>query len=283
MFTGRIISALNEAAELNRTDPLRNSQMLCFPGIGDLFVAGDLHNHSRNYERFIKAAALAKNPQRHVVLQEIIHGGALGPDGEDGSFEMLMEAIELQRRFRGRVHFLLANHDLAQVQKLAIMKDGYDLTDRFNRYIDLRFKGDAPAMHAAFRNFVFSMPLAAITVTGVFLSHSLPAERDLTTFDPALLRRDLTPADYARGGSVFQLIWGRHQSQTVLDTLGRAWWAEMFVCGHQSFDEGSHVLGDRMLIIDSSHNHGTFLRIDLARQYTFSDLAAAVKPIASIG
>ena len=106
----------------------------------------------------------------------------------------------------------------------------------------------------------------------------------MATFDPTLLRRALTPADYARNGPVFQLIWGRHQDQEVLNTLSRAWCGRIFiVCGHQSFDEGSHIIGDRMLIIDSSHNHGTFLPIDLARQYTFSDLAASVTPLASIG
>lgn len=196
---------------------------------------------------------------------------------------MLLKAIELQRRFPGRVHFLLANHDMAQVQHTAIMKDGYDLTDRFTRYIQLRFKSDAATVEGLFRNFVYSMPLAAITVTGIFLSHSLPTERDLATFDPTLLRRPLTDADYARNGSVFNLIWGRNQSQQVLETLSRTWWADIFVCGHQSFDAGSHVIGDRMLILDSSHNHGTFLRIDLAKQYTFSDLVDSVTPLASIG
>jgi hypothetical protein len=283
MFTGRIISALQQAAQFNLTDPLRNGQMLCFPGAGDLFVAGDLHNHTRNFERFLKAAALQKNPDRHILLQELIHGGPLGPEGEDSSFEMLLQAIELQRQFPGRVHFLLANHDMAQVQGQAIMKDGYDLTDRFTRYFKLRFKSDAPAVGSAFTNFVYSMPLAAITVTGIFLSHSLPAPRDLPTFDPTVLRRAITAADYARNGPVFQLIWGRHQDQQVLDVLSRAWWADIFVCGHQSFDEGSRTIGDRLLIIDSSHNHGVFLPIDLGRQYTFSDLAASVTPLASIG
>jgi hypothetical protein len=283
MFTGKIISTLQDAAERNLTDPLRNGQMLCFPGIGELFVAGDLHNHTRNFERFVKAAALPKHPDRHIILQELIHGGPLGPDGEDRSFDMLLEALDLQRQFPGRVHFLLANHDMAQVQGQAIMKDGYDLTDRFSRYFKLRFKSDAPAVGSAFADFVYSMPLAAITVTGIFLSHSLPAPRDLPTFDPTILRRPLTPADYARNGPVFQLIWGRHQDQEVLNTLSRAWWADIFICGHQSYDAGSHILGDRLLIIDSSHNHGTFLPIDLARQYTFSDLAASLLPLASIG
>jgi len=282
MHAKKAIPALEGASELNRTDALRNGQMLCFPGAGDLFVVGDLHNHTRNFERFRKMTALDKNPDRHVILQEIIHGGPLGAQGEDRSLDMLLQACEWALQFPGRVHFLLANHDVAQVQRLAIMKDGYDLTDRFTRHIDNAYKSDAPRVQTAFRDFVLSMPLAAITVTGIFLSHSLPEQRDLAKFDQTLLRRELTAADYARNGPVYQLIWGRNQSQEVLNILSRAWWADLFVCGHQAQDEGFATIGDRMLILDSSHNHGMYLRIDLARQYTMQDLVAEVKPLASI-
>ena len=196
--------------------------------------------------------------------------------------EMLLQACDWARHFPGRVHFLLANHDMAQVQGVPVMKDGYDLTDRFSRYIDLTYRGDAAKVQAAFRNFVYSMPLAAITVTGLFLSHSLPDPRSVVTFDQTLLRRELTEADYVRNGPIYQLIWGRNQNQEVLNTLGRAWWADLFICGHQAQDEGYGVIGDRMLIIDSSHNHGVFLRIDLARQYTLQDLVTEIVPLASI-
>jgi len=284
----KVVELLCAAADLNRRDPLRNAQMICFPsgaGLNDaneLLIAGDLHNHARNFAKFQHAAALARFPRRHVLLQEIIHGGPLGPSGEDKSFEMLLQAVEWSCQFPGRVHFLLSNHDLAQVQKAAVMKDGYDLTDRFSRYINLRYGPDAATIHSAFNAFVYSMPLAAITVGGLFISHSLPSPRDLATFDATVVRRALTPADYVRGGAVHQMIWGRFQSQTILTTLSRAWWAELFICGHQAQDTGHGTIGDRMLILDSSHNHGVFLHVDLSRQYTLSDLAASVEPFAGV-
>jgi hypothetical protein len=282
MLFNKAIPAFEAVAELNRTDPLRNGQMLCFPGTGDLFVAGDIHNHSRNFERFRKAAALDKYPERHVILQELIHGGSLGAQGEDRSMEMLLQACDWARHYPGRVHFLLANHDMAQVQRVAIMKDGYDLTDRFSRYIDNTYRGDGPRVVEAFHKFVYSMPLAAITVTGLFFSHSLPDPRSVAVFDQTVLRRELTMADYARNGPIYHLIWGRNQNQEVLNTLSRAWWADLFICGHQGRDEGYGVIGDRMLIVDSSHNHGMFLRVDLARQYTLQDLVQELVPLASI-
>src|ERR1035437_9799368 len=184
MSPGKVLDLFRTAAEINLSDPLRNRQMLCFPAGGpdeanELLVLGDLHNHTRNFEKFRKVAALDRFPRRHVLMQELIHGGALGKQGEDRSLDILVQAMEWSCQFPGRVHFLLANHDLAQVQRLAVMKDGYDLTDRFARYISTRFGADTPAANQAFNNFVYSMPLAAITVSGIMCTHSLPTTRDL--------------------------------------------------------------------------------------------------------
>ena len=195
---------------------------------------------------------------------------------------MLLAALHWAQRFPGQIHFLLANHDLAQVRRIAVMKDGYDLTERFDRHFALTYGKEAPEVINAFRDFVYALPLAAITVTGIFLSHSLPAARDLPTFDATILRRPLAEADYLRNGSVYQLIWGRHQTPDVVTKLAKAWWADVFICGHQQQDNGYRVIGDKMLIIDSCHNHGVLLPADLARPCTVHDLVNNLVPLASI-
>jgi hypothetical protein len=277
-----LINLLTIGARLNQRDPLRNGNMLSFPGLGDLIVAGDLHNHQRNFQRIQTVAALAKHPQRHVILQEIVHGGPLGADGGDHSLDMLLEAIAWADEYPGQVHFLLANHDLAQVYGVPIMKDGYDLTDRFTRYFKIRAGNQFTAATQALRSFTFTMPLAAITFSGILLSHSLPGPRDLATFDNTILGRQLTEADFSRDGSIYQLVWGRAQTPAVLSALSKAWWCELFICGHQAQDDGYGIMAERMLLLDSCHNHGSFLHIDLARPYTMDELVAATKPLASI-
>jgi len=282
----KIIDLLLAAAESNRKHPLRSGQLLHLPGKGELIVAGDLHNHQRNFERIVEYAALDRHPQRYLVLQELIHGGPLGSRGEDTSFDMLVAALQLAAEFPGRVLFLMANHDLAQVQHVAVMKDGYDLTDRFNRGFELRYGKNASNVANAFYSYVYSQPLAAITVTGVFLSHSLPTARDLRpgpqTFDPTLLRRPLVAADYLRNGAVYQLIWGRNQTPDALAQLSKMWWADVFICGHQQQDKGFAVIPPNMLIVDSCHNHGMLLPLDLSRPYTMQDLTAALIPLAAL-
>ncbi len=279
----KAVCLLLETADGLRCGPARNGQITHLPPSGELLVAGDLHNHTRNYERFKKLAALGENPQRHVLLQEIIHGGALGTQGEDNSVLMLLDALDWSRHFPGRVHFILANHDWAQAHAMAIMKDGYDLTDRFTRGLAVHFGHRAADVSNAFHNFVYSLPLAAITASGILFTHSLPGPRDIDAFDVTVLRRTLVEHDYRRLGPVYQLIWGRAQTQAVLDRLSRAWWSDLFVCGHQAQEPGHGTVGDRMLIIDSSHNHGVFLPVDLGRQYTLADLERSVMPLAAVG
>ena len=282
MSARQTIDYLRQGAALNREDSLRSGHMLHFPASGELVVAGDLHNHWRNYEKIKTFAALDRFPERHVILQEIIHGGALGPDGEDSSIQMLLDAIDWAFQFPGRVHFLLANHDLAQIQAIPIMKDGYDLTDRFNRGFSVFYGSRAAEVSAAFREFVHSMPLAGITISGIFLSHSLPGDLDLASFDAGIVRRTLTDADYQRNGSVYKMVWGRSQSEQTLAALSRLWWADVFICGHQMQESGFGVLGKNMLIVDSSHNHGVLLPLVLDRQYTMTDLVKVLVPLAGV-
>lgn len=282
MSAEEVISLLDAQAHAAASDTLRNAQMLCFPGEGDLFVAGDLHCHRRNFQRFQKAADLGNHPARHAILQELIHGGPLGASGEDRSLELLLEALRWSAAYPGRVHFLLANHDMAQILNMAIMKEGYDLTERFSRHIQLAYGANAGPVSDALARYFRALPLAAITATGIFLSHSLPGPRDIAAFDKTVVRREIVEEDWSRAGPIYALIWGRNQTQEVLDRVSKMWYADLFVCGHQAQEAGSKVLGDRLLIIDSSHNHGVYLRIDLARSYTIDDLAAGVTPLAAV-
>ena len=41
-------------------------------------AAGDIHDHRNNFKKLITAADLKKNPQRHLILHELIHGEAVG-------------------------------------------------------------------------------------------------------------------------------------------------------------------------------------------------------------
>jgi len=71
----RIIDLLNNAAKANRADKFRKANVINLPAEGNLLITGDLHGHRRNFERIVSLANLAENSRRHVMLQEIMHGG----------------------------------------------------------------------------------------------------------------------------------------------------------------------------------------------------------------
>lgn len=278
----KAIDILLSGSRLARQNTLRNGQLLHLPAQGELVITGDLHNHRRNFQRIMKLSSLSAFPQRHVILQELIHGGALGTQGEDNSLELLLDAIDWALDYPGRVHFVLSNHDWAQVFGMPILKDGYDLTERFSRSFVVHFGSRAGDAIAAFREFVLSLPLACITVNGILMCHSLPGPTDMPHFDPGILTRTLAPSDYVRMKSVYRMIWGRFQTDETLDSLARLWFAEMFICGHQPQEQGFGSIGKRMFLIDSSNNHGAVLAIDLARQYTTTTLREQIIPLAAI-
>ena len=278
----KVVDLLLARADANRSDSRRNGQMVNLPGKGEVIVAGDLHHHRRNFERIVKYAHLEEHPERFVVLQELLHGGMLGPQGEDTSLELLVEALGWANRFPGQVVFLLSNHDLAQVEKVAVMKDGYNLTQRFINYCTGRYGSEAENVLRALRDYVYSQPLAVITATGLLLAHSLPGGEDLKNFDRTVLSRALTEADYLRQGPVYQLIWGRRQTAEVLGALSKAWWAEVFICGHQLQDTGYGLVEPNLMIVDSSHQQGVILHLDLGQSYTLQDLTRRVVPLAAL-
>ena len=109
---------------------LRKEQVVKLPA-GEVWIAGDIHDHRNNFRKLIAAADLGNNPQRHLILQELIHGDHYDEKGAEDSWEMLYKAAELKCDFPQQVHFLFANHDLAQIHGEGIMKAGLSVCEAF--------------------------------------------------------------------------------------------------------------------------------------------------------
>ncbi len=70
-----IIDLLNKGVEASNADRFRRGNLIRLPADGSLIITGDIHGHRRNFERIAAFANLENKPDRHIVLQEIIHGG----------------------------------------------------------------------------------------------------------------------------------------------------------------------------------------------------------------
>jgi hypothetical protein len=245
-------------------------------------VSGDIHGHRRNLERVIARADLAIHPDRHVVLQEIIHGGDQDAWGGCLSYRVLLDAVRLKTQYPDQVHFLMGNHDTAFITQAEVVKEGREMNRALVQALGREFGQAAPEVESALRQFLLSQPLAARTANRIWLSHSLPADRLADRFDPQIMSRPLQISDCERPGSVYILTWGRNHSARLLEQMAKAFDVDLFVVGHQPQPEGWNKGGANLLILASDHNHGCLLHLDLGRPYTLDELAALIIPLSSI-
>ncbi|HSV26550.1 MAG TPA: metallophosphoesterase [Sedimentisphaerales bacterium] len=277
-----VIDLLNKGAEASASDLYRHGNLVRLPGQGSIIITGDIHGHRRNLERVISYANLDENPDRHVVLQEIIHGGETDRHGGCLSFEILFEAVSFKVRYPDQVHIIMGNHDTAFMTESEVMKDGREMnylmrTAMKKRYGDLMQKTDL-----AIRRYLFSQPLAVKCDNGIWISHSLPDNRTIKAFNPEVFETELRMDDIARGGAAHSLLWGRNQSHAAVDAMAQLVGATVFVTGHQPQECGWNLMHPNMLILSSEHNHGVLLCADLGRSYTGRELSEMVMPLAAI-
>lgn len=277
-----IVDLLNQGTQANNADKYRRDNLICLPAEGNLILTGDLHGHRRNFERIASFADLKNNPGRHILFQEIIHGG---PEDEYGgclSYRLLFDVIRYKLSFPDRVHIIMGNHDTAFINNSEVMKDGREMNRAMRQAIDREFQKDADDVKLAIRQNLFSQPLAARAANGIWASHSLPGDRMVEKFDQQIFHRQLKVNDVVRPGSAYLLTWGRRHSQAVLDKLAGQFDAKIFVLGHQPQEKGWKQAGKNLIIIASNHNHGCLIPVDLAQSYTVEQLIELIVPLASL-
>lgn len=277
------IDTFRRAAELNREDPLREGSLLCFANYGQVVMTGDMHGHRKNFEKLVRYCRLETTPIRHVILHELIHQEPESLGAADRSVELLLEAAQWKTFFPDQVHFLQSNHELAQLQDHEITKGGRIVTDDFERGI-AEVMGTAQVDEAimAIDDFIASFPVAGRTANGIFFAHSLPDVAYIDRFDPVCVHAPPEELDLSEGGPVYQMVWGRRHTPTLIEKLAKAYDVEYFVIGHQPQEFGYDTRFNRVIILASDHNHGMFLPVDCRKQYTFDELVDRIRPFAGV-
>ena len=271
-----------QAAELNRSSELLNGSELRFPDYGQLVMTGDLHGHRRNFEKLQRFCDLKRAPVRHVVLHELIHEEPTFLAEPDMSHLMLLEAARWKCDFPDQVHFLQSNHELSQLTGHQISKGGRIVNRDFEAGVVCTYGAGADQVLEAMMDMLASYPIAGRTANRVFLSHSLPGPGTVADFDCSDLQRPTTDETLQGRGTAYLLVWGRYQTEELLNDLAEQLEVDLFICGHQPQDEGFEILYDRMLILASDHNHGAFLPFDLRRKLTMADLRRMVRRLSSV-
>src|SRR3712207_5342367 len=206
----RLLNTLNQAAQAYRATPGRRGRTVHLADADEVLAAGDLHGNLENFRRLRPRADLARQPRRHLVLQELVHGPFEYPGGGDKSHQLFDVVAALKCQFPRQVHLLPGNHELAQFTGRRVEKGDRSLNEDFARGVEPAYGPKAGEVAGGYRALFDALPLAVRTPNRVFISHSLPSARRLEAFDPGVLERDETdPDELLPGGSVFALLWGR--------------------------------------------------------------------------
>lgn len=278
----KTLSLLEKGANANYADKFRKGNIIFLPEDAELIATGDIHGHQRNFERIINFTDLRNNPKRHLLLQEIIHGG---PEDESGgclSYKLLFDAVEYKIRFPNQVHIIMANHDTTFINNGQVIKNGKEMNRSMRLALDREFQQSSYDIKTAIAQFFFSQPLAVKCPNRIWLSHSLPADRHLASFDKNIFNRKLEIEDTIMPGSAYLLTWGRSHSQQTLDKMAEMLDVDIFILGHQRQPTGWSRIGGNLIIIASDHNHGCLLPINLTKPYTIQQLTNTAVPLASI-
>lgn len=272
---------LHEAASLIREDPIRKGSLLELGSAGQVVMTGDFHGNLKNFEKLQQFCTLERSPGRSVILHELIHEDVMRPDQLDLSINLLLRAAEWKCDFPDSVYVLQSNHELAQLRGQEITKGGRSVLWDFEQGVEHCFGDQAGAVLEAVRQYISALPLAARTKSGIFMCHSLPDPLLLDSFDTSVFERELTPEDLSPGGSAYALVWGRFHSAAAIEQFAKRLGVEYFIIGHTPQEDGYTSFG-RLIILSSDHNHGTFLPIDLSREYTADELRNAIRKFVSV-
>ncbi len=282
-----VVDLFQEAAAANLNARCRQGSIDVIDPPGRLIASGDLHDNPIHFAKLAQAANLGEgapgDAQRaHLTLHEIIHSDRL-MNGMDFSFRALGRAAVLKLDHPEHVHTLLANHELAQVIGSGLVKDGVSVVEAFEEGVEYAFGDQTEQVIQAISIFIRSMPLA-LRCKGpegdVLCSHSLPGPFVMDRFDPDVLERELTDDDYVpRQGSAHLMIWGRNHKPEQLEALAQQWGVKLFVLGHEKAENGALFVPPNALVLNSDHERGVYLPLDLADPPSAEEAAGMVVPL----
>ncbi len=242
-------------------------------------ITADLHGHRRNFNAIKRIAALDNHPRRHLVLQEVCHGGPTYPNGGDMSHGMLEDVAKLKAEYPDRVHFLLSNHELAELTDYPILKSKKMLNLMFRLGLQEMYGPATEKVRQAYQAFIRSCPLAVRLPGGVLVCHSAPEQTEVRGFDAGVLKRPLEALDLKEQGDVFRMVWGRDYRAENAKAFAKLVGARTLVHGHEPCPEGFSVPNDVQIILDCCGERASYLLIPTNKEFTQAELVERIRQL----
>ena len=275
-----VIRTYQEAAAANVRNSARQGNLieLAPPLADEVMVTADLHGHRVNFEKLIALADLDHYPGRHLIMQEVCHGGPTYPSGNGCMSHLLLEDVAaLKVRYPERFHFLLSNHELAELINYPVSKGRRMLNLAFRCGLQEMYGSGAEKVRGALEQFLRSCPLAVRLSNGIFICHSIPEDLDQRAFDASIFSRPLCDEDYRSGGAVFELVWGRDFRRENASAFAELVKAKLLIQGHEPCEEGFLAPNDLQVILDCCGERACYLLVPTTGELTQGDLLARIQ------
>jgi hypothetical protein len=274
-----VVAMFDRAAEANRQMPGRQgSTVTLTPESADeVMITGDLHGHRGNFDRIRQIAALDRHPRRHLVIQEVCHGGPSYPGGGCMSHTILEDVADLVAKHPQQVHLILGNHELAELADFPICKNNQLLNMSFRIGLRQRYSSASEEVRLGLIRFLWSCPLAVRLPQGVLVTHSLPDRVDSQGFDPSVLLRELRAGDGVDGTDVFRLVWGRDYRRQNAQAFAALLGAKFLITGHEPCFKGFATPNDLQLILDCCGDKGAYVILPIEAKPIQSQIVARIE------
>jgi hypothetical protein len=275
----RLINTIKRATQLFRSTPGRNGMVVELnQSADDVLIAGDLHGNLAHFQCLLDRARLDRNPRRHLVLQELIHGDSRYPNGGCKSHQLVDLVAALKSQYPDRVHFILGNHELSEILGRAIIKGGERTSNLFRQGIDVAYGTHSDDIFAAYIQMFESLPLAVMTANRVFMSHSYPEAQDMDgNFDVSILKsKSIGEICKSDERSLHDLLWGRDGEEDTARRFANLVHAELLVTGHMPCPEGFRTPNSLQLILDCSRFPACYCLLSNRTPLALSELRAGV-------
>jgi len=278
----RIIETFEQAARAALETPGRRHGVVYLTAelADEVLVTGDLHGHRDHFTAICRVADLANHPRRHLILQEVCHGGPTYSEGGGCMSHTLLEDVaKLKTQFPDQVHFLLGNHELAELTEYPIQKNKQMLNLLFRMGLQHAYGQATERVRSAYLPFLEHCPLAVSLPSGVFISHSIPENVEKGEFDATIFSREVRPLEYYERSSVFDLVWGRDYRPENARAFAKLVGAKVLINGHEPCPDGFCVPNDVQIILDCCGDRGSYVMLPVGEELSQSEIVERIEKL----
>jgi len=283
LFDGKnTLILFKQAVHAVRADKFRKGDVILLPPEGDIVISADMHGDLDNFEKIQEISDLENNPNRHVIIHELIHN--LYSKGKDRSYDILKEAVEWKVKYPNNVHMIIANHDLCEIDETPIRKDGKEIKLVFSDSTMRHLGKYGDKIRETCKQYLSNLPIGVRTASRLWISHSIP-QKFLNKFNLSMFMEGMTLGgvknrmDAYRREIIHDLVWGRDFSEATAKRFAEKVKADNLIIGHERAVKGYLVPNSKTIILDSIGEEGCFIYLKLNKKYKQEQIVKNIRKI----